>query len=86
MELFNCLGVGVVWCCDESEVVLILLELGGHISGDITVRFKGKVLCLECRTEVVAADFTFSTVVLCITDVITAEVVQSLAMTKVEGR
>ena len=56
MELFNCLGVGVVWRCDESEVVLILLELGGHISGDITVRFKGKVLCLECRTEVVAAD------------------------------
>lgn len=74
MEFFNWRGEGVIWCSDESEVVLVLLELGWYISCEITARFKMKILCFEGRREVIAAHFALSTIVLCITDVITGEV------------
>lgn len=80
MELFDRSGVGLIWSRDEGPVVLILLELGGNISGQVASLFKRKVLCFEIAAEVMGHDFTFATVVLGIANVVTSKIVKGLAV------
>ena len=86
MKLFNWSGIRVVRCANESPVILVLLEFGWNICCDIALSFESKILCFIVRCEGVARDFTFSTIVFRITDIVTCEVVQSLTMTNKDWR
>lgn len=74
VKLLYWCGIRVVRCSNECPVVLILLELGWNICCDISLSFKGKILCFIVRSEGMARDFAFTAIVFRITDVVTCEV------------
>jgi len=63
-------------------MVLVLLELGGDVGGQIASLFEEKVLCSEIAGEVMGHDLTLTTVVLGVANVITGKIVKCLAVAK----
>ena len=81
MKVSNRLGERAIGSTLDHPDILLLLEASRYISGESSLLFKSEVLSFVGVAERVSHNFTFSSKIVSVSDIITSKILHSLSVT-----